>query len=351
MNTNPTYTQDEMALIRQYETHKLEGAANAFETVNAELQQIKPFAERWDREEFMQKVATARKAFGEWTLLMITLLTSYVLNCVLIQELTPDFAPMVSRLFPFVAVCANGIATLIMTTLLFSLLLLIKDKCSITQEIASLRPGMHIAVSKPIRLSITWKTGVKVLYLLVLAYGYSKLYHYIAGGVQLEQLAGDTAKILAKSTTISMSGAGPDLSGLDADIASSQAASFAVYYAIEWCLHATILFLGTSHWFTHGFDIALASKRSDKKRHAEVLKRHSIAQARLKTQCQPRAEDDGVNHLRTALLANADAFDKPKAEPLFNKSSISEANDNHVTNPVPQFKSNGATFGSRIPAV
>jgi hypothetical protein len=303
MNTNATYNQDELELIRQYETARIEAASSSFETVNAELQQAKPTADRWEDEEFTQEVSIARKAFGEWAMIMITLFTSYLLNCVLIQELTPDFAPMVARMLPFLADYANGIATIILTTLLFSLLLILKDKCNITQELGSLRPGMHVAVTSPIRRRIVLKTGIKVFYLLVLAYGYGKLYDYIAGGVQLEQQAADAAQELAKSSTISINGAGPDLSSLDAEIASSQAASFAVYYAIEWFLHATILFLGTSHWFSHGFDIALASKRRDKKRHAEVSKRHATAHARLKTLCQPRAEDDGVNRHRAATLA------------------------------------------------
>lgn len=303
MNTNTTYTQDEMELIRQYETGRIEAASSAYETVNAELQQAKPAADRWDDKEFTQKVSIARKAFGEWAMVMVTMFASYLLNCVLIQELTPDFAPMVTRMLPFLADYANGIATIIMTTLLFSLLLMIKDKCNITQELGSLRPGMHVAVTAPIRRRIVLKTGIKIFYLLVLAYGYGKLYDYIAGGVQLEQQAADAAHELAKSATISISGAGPDLSSLDAEIASSQAASFAVYYAIEWFLHATILFLGTSHWFSHGFDIALASKRRDNKRHAEVSKRHTVAHARLKTLCQPRTDDDGVNDLRAAILA------------------------------------------------
>jgi hypothetical protein len=305
MNTNATYNQDELELIRQYETARIEAASSSFEIVNAELQQAKPTADRWEDEEFNQKVSIARKAFGEWAMIMITLFTSYLLNCVLIQELTPDFAPMVARMLPFLADHANGIATVILTTLLFSLLLILKDKCNITQELASLRPGMHVAVTSPIRRRIVLKTGIKVFYLLMLAYGYGKLYDYIAGGVQLEQQAADAAHELAKSATISISGAGPDLSSIDAEIASSQAASFAVYYAIEWFLHATILFLGTSHWFSHGFEIALASKRRDKKRHAEVSKRHASAQARLKTLCQPNTDDDGVNRLRAATLASA----------------------------------------------
>lgn len=347
MSTNTTYTQDEKELIRQYETRKLE-AAGAFEAVNSELKQNQPLSERWDKAEFIQKVATARKAFGEWTLVMITLISSYFLNCVLIQELTPDFAPMVAKLLPFMADYANGIATLIMTTLLFSLLLLIKDKCNTAQEVASLRPGMHVAVSKPIHRSIAWKLGIKILYLLVLAYGYNMLYNYIAGGVQLEQQASDAAHTLAKSTTISMRGVGPDLGSLDADIASSQAASYAVYYALEWFLHATILFLGTSHWFSHGFDIALASKRRDKKRYCEISKRHSTAQTRLKTLCQPRSEDDGVNDLRAAILAGIipDSEGSRSATPSTSRSSI--ASTKPSADPLPPYNTNGSLPGHRF---
>lgn len=345
MNTSTAYTQDELELIRQYEIARIEAASSAFEAVNAELQQAKPTADRWDDEQFTQKVAVARKAFGEWVMVMITLFASYLLNCVLIQELTPDFAPMVARMLPFLADYANGIATIIMTTLLFSLLLMIKDKCNITQELGSLRPGMHVAVTAPIRRRIVLKTGIKVFYLLVLAYGYGKLYDYIAGGVQLEQQAAEAAHELAKSAAISISGAGPDLSSLDAEIASSQAASFAVYYAIEWFLHATILFLGTSHWFNHGFDIALASKRRDKRRHAEVSKRHTAAHARLKTLCQPRSEDDGVNGLRAAALATAiPAPVAPgSAEPIANNDSAKASADTLTA-----FKTNGSPSGHRF---
>jgi len=345
MNTNTTYTQDEMELIRQYETGRIEAASSAYETVNAELQQAKPAADRWDDKEFTQKVSIARKAFGEWAMVMVTLFASYLLNCVLIQELTPDFAPMVTRMLPFLADYANGIATIIMTTLLFSLLLMIKDKCNITQELGSLRPGMHVAVTAPIRRRIVLKTGIKIFYLLVLAYGYGKLYDYIAGGVQLEQQAADAAHELAKSATISISGAGPDLSSLDAEIASSQAASFAVYYAIEWFLHATILFLGTSHWFSHGFDIALASKRRDKKHHDEVSKRHTSAQARLKTLCQPRSEDDGVNDLRAAILLtiSPEQIVPGSARPIDNDDSVKSSAAKS-----PLFKSNVSLSGHRF---
>jgi hypothetical protein len=348
MNTNTAYTQDEMELIRQYETSRLEGAASAFEAIKSELQQAKPTADRWDTEEFTKKVLTARKAFGEWAMVMITLFASYLLNCVLIQELTPDFAPMVARMLPFMAEYANGIATIIMTTLLFSLLLMIKDKCNITEELGSLRPGMHVAVTAPIRRSIALKTGVKIIYLLVLAYGYGKLYDYIAGGVQLEQRAAETANVLTKSATISISGAGPDLSSLDAEIASSQAASFAVYYTIEWFLHATILFLGTSHWFSHGFDIALASKRRDKKRYGEVSKRHASAQARLKTLSQPHAEDDGVNELRAAILAGLmpDIEGVRPTTPTNNSGDADNVKAN--TDALAPFKANGSTAGHRF---
>lgn len=348
MNTNTAYNQDELELIRQYETARIESASSAFETVNAELQEAKPAADRWDDEQFTQKVSIARKAFGEWAIVMITLFASYLLNCVLIQELTPDFAPMVARMLPFLADYANGIATIIMTTLLFSLLLMIKDKCNITHELGSLRPGMHVAVTAPIRRSIALKTGVKIFYLLVLAYGYGKLYDYIAGGVQLEQRAAETANALTKSGTISISGAGPDLSSLDAEIASSQAASFGVYYTIEWFLHATILFLGTSHWFSHGFDIALASKHRDKKRYGEISKRHATAQARLKTLCQPRSEDDGVNDLRVAILAGM----MPEVEgacsriPTNNSSVTDGVNPNLDT--LTPFNANGSSSGHRF---
>lgn len=315
MNTNTNYTPDELELIRQYEVTRIEAAASAFETVNSELRQAKPVADRWDDKEFTQKVTIARKAFGEWAMVMITLCASYLLNCVLIQELTPDFAPMVARMLPFLADYANGIATIMLTTLLFSLLLILKDKCNITQELESLRPGMHVAVTTLIRRRIVLKTSIKVFYLLALAYGYGKLYDYIAGGVQLEQQAAEAAHNLAKSATISISGEGPDLSSLDDEIASSQAASFAVYYAIEWFLHATILFLGTSHWFSHGFDTALASKRRDKKRHAEISKRYASAQARLKTLCQLRTDDDGANELRSSILAATDFSQNTAAKP------------------------------------
>lgn len=348
MKTNTTYNQDEMELIRQYETDRIETAAAAFEAAAAELQQAKPAADRWDNDDFNRKVALARRAFGEWVILMITLIASYLLNCVLIQELTPDFAPMVARLAPVLADYSNGIATIIMTTLLFSLLLMIKDKCNITQELDSIRPGLHIAVTAPIRRRIWMKTGIKILYLLVLAYGYGKLYDYIAGGVQLEQQAADVANELTKSTAVSIGGSAPNLGSLDAEIASSQAASFAVFYSIEWCLHATILFLGTSHWFSHGFDIALGSKRRDKKRHSELSRRHASAQARLKTLCQPRIDDDRMNDLRAATIAAMIASSIQPTELSSRRSATGDPISNLGTSTPSQFRANGSELGTHL---
>ncbi|MCP5557710.1 MAG: hypothetical protein H7A55_08145 [Verrucomicrobiaceae bacterium] len=306
MNTNTDYTTDEQHLIQHFESQRIESASATFQNAETERQQTATKADRWDDPDFCERHATAQMAFKRWVLLMVALAFSFLLNCVLVQELVPDFAPMFSRLLHVGDGTANTLATLMMTGLLFVMLLILKDCCSVNKELAALRPGLHVAVARPIRNRIYWKMAGKIAYLFGLMYGYTWLYSYIAGGVQMEQLAAASEHALIQSTAVSLNGDLPDLSGIDTEIASSQAASFAFYYSVEWCLHALILFLGTSHWFTHGFGLALASNRRDLKAHAEASKRHTNALIRLKTLCHARTPDDGVNELRRATLATID---------------------------------------------
>ena len=304
-----SYTSDELVLIQQHETARLNAAQSAFEEARVEHDAAKSRADRWRDSTFRQQVSLSRSSLLRASSHGFVIVLSFLLNCVLVQELMPDLTPRVQHLFGIGAGSANFLATLMITGILFAILLVIKDRCDTTADRAALRPGLHPAVAKPIRRRLHRKLAIKVTYLLVLLFAYSKLYNYIAGGVEIEQLARASDQELRASARSTLADPNPTMTDLDAGIADSQAASFATYYALEWFLHTVILFVGLGQIMPENPALAFLRAGGDEKRHREAQRRFHSSTTKLRILCQPLAHDDGLNPLRAAIQ-NAAGLDR-----------------------------------------
>ena len=298
------YTDEESEQIRKYDSDQLAQAVSEYQTADHELRDASVHKRRWDDPAFVGDVRTAQKDRWKWMLMIDVIVVSYLMNCFLVQELTGDFAPLATKFVGLTGGVANFAATIVLTSLVFGFLLLIKDQCDTTYDLAALRAKSHPAVSTPIRKRIAWKIGVKVFYLIALALGYRWLFAYIAGGVEIEQQIHESAESLRSASAANLSGLAPDLTDIDAEIASTQAASFAFYYCVEWLLHAAILFLGVSFWAPANRHLSKASQKRDVNIWKVASTRQSKAHSKLVNLCQPRNPDDGLNSLRAAALKN-----------------------------------------------
>ena len=306
-------TPFDTTLITAHETKRFRTALRLLREHQEQHDIAEERYQRWMLPGFSSEVLVARKAFAWWSLTLTVIVGSFLLNCLLVQELVPDFAALVERLAGFDEVAARLTATIGLTGVLFAVMLTIKWWGHTGDDLAALRMASHSAVQRPVKSRIARKTAVKIAYLIALAAGYIALYLYISGGAQLDAILQDTAERMADTARARLGETADSVTithALDADIASSQAASFAVYYAIEWALHALILFTGAPLWFEPGFATALASATRDRDRVFRTRTEQDAASARLSAILTSVTPDDGANAIRRELAAQLPPAEK-----------------------------------------
>jgi hypothetical protein len=305
------YTEDEQALIRQHETTALNTANERFESARHEYFEAKADHDRWQDGLLAKEVTSARMEFIFWMGGFSVIVLSFGLNCFLMQEITPDLSALIQRLTPFGNGFANAIATGTLTGILFAILWFVKKVSDLKADLSELRPGLHPAVARPLRQRIKRKTGIKLGYLLLLGIGYAMLYRYIASGELLEQASAAAERELNQLAGGTLRDPESATSALDQAIASSQATSFAVYYCLEWLLHATILFVNGTRFPAERLHLLRLSSRKDHTRFRETNRTFQSATSTLRRLCQPKTPDDGVNSLRSEYLTAMAADREP----------------------------------------
>jgi hypothetical protein len=296
------YTPDEQELIQQHESASVIRSRESYDAVLAEYSEAKTAYDRWQDGTLRQRHTAEWTHFGKWLFFVAVIAGSYGFNCFLIQEIVPDLVPTISHFLGFGEGPARFLATITLTSILFTILSLIRSNTDLGGDLAALRPGLHPAVAKPLRRRIGWKIAAKAAYLACLAYGYVALYNYISIGVVMEQQAAASAQEL-QNITSTLGGLKSASVKLDETIASNKAASFMVYYTLEWALHCAILFMKGHSLAGVDLQLVFSNPRRDSKRHREVSRRYRSATSRLRQVCQLRTPDDGVNALRSECLS------------------------------------------------
>lgn len=306
------YSEDEMNAIRQHETAVLAAAHGTFESARLDFDDAEPARSRWQRDGFAEEVDAARRRFAGWFGWRTVIAASVVLNCVLVQEITPDLRGLVERWLPVTPGLANILATGILTGLLFAILFAVKRMSDLAPELAGLRPGLHPAVLRPLRRRIGRKVMIKLGYLTLSGIGYLALYRYVAAGHGMEQDMLEAVRDLRK---MGEAGLGGSQGGEPAGniVTDAPAASYAVYYALEWLVHAMILFIALPGFPAGGFRRLLLWERRDEKRYREARRQLLAVSGNLRQLCQPRHPDDGVNDLRRHMLEELEGSAAPPA--------------------------------------